>query len=141
MGLRSRMLNIDLEDRLYYDQAENTVYANLSGLSIKDVSDIAEFAGGMNAFFERIGQKVNLVSNYDGISIAPAVASKFADLASQLEYDFYLTATRYTTSAFLRQKLGRDLKDRSISPHIFETREEAAAYVQFCNNRDQAASS
>ena len=140
VNLRSRMLNITLEDRLYYDQSENTVYANLSGLSVENQADVDEFGAGMNAFFERIGQKVNLVSNYDGISIAPGVASRFADLAGQLEYDFYLTATRYTTSAFLRQKLGHDLKDRSISPHIFETREEAAAYVEFCNNRSQTVS-
>jgi len=138
MKLRGRMLNIDLDDRLYYDGDQNTVYANLSGLSIDKPSQLEEFGSGMNAFFERIGNKVNLVSNYDGLTIAPRLASKFVDLVCQLENDFYLTATRYTTSAFMRQKLGHDFRDRLMSPHIFETREEAAAYVEFCNNRPEA---
>jgi propionate CoA-transferase len=52
------------------------------------------------------------------------------NLMGQLEYDYYLTATRYTTSAFMRKKLGHDLKNRSIPPHIFESRDEAASYLK-----------
>jgi len=106
---------------------------NLSGIHIDNEEELARFDADLNAFFSGLGGKVNLVSNYDGISIAPKMATKFANVLGQLEYDYYLTATRYTTSAFLRQKLGQDLKNRSISPHIFETKEEAAAYVM--NNR------
>lgn len=129
MNLRSQLLDIPLENRLIYDKQQNIVFVNLSGLQIENDQDLHAFDASINAFFSAIGDKVNLVSNYDGISIAPRMAAKFANVLGQLEYDYYLTATRYTTSAFLRQKLGQDLKNRSISPHIFETRQEAADYI------------
>jgi len=40
---------------------------------------------------------------------------------------YYETASRYTTSAFMRLKLGAGLKDRDVAPHVFETRQEAHA--------------
>ncbi|MFD0917394.1 acyl CoA:acetate/3-ketoacid CoA transferase [Pseudahrensia aquimaris] len=129
MKLRTRLLAIPNSDRLFHDKQQNIVFVNLSGLTIETEEDVRIFEHDMNSFFQQIGQKVNLVSNYDGISISPKMAAKFANVLGQLEYDYYLTATRYTTSAFLRQKLGQDLKNRSISPHIFETRQEAAAYI------------
>jgi len=46
-----------------------------------------------------------------------------------LETHYYTTATRYTTSAFLRMKLGEALAQRQMKPHIFETRDEAQAYL------------
>ena len=33
--------------------------------------------------------------------------------------------TRYTTSAFLRMKLGDELKSQDLAPHIFQSKEEA----------------
>src|SRR4029079_2218640 len=35
------------------------------------------------------------------------------------------TATRYTTSAFMRMKLGASLPSRNAAAHVFETRAEA----------------
>ena len=83
----------------------------------------------MNAFFIELGKKVNIVTNYDGVAIAPRLQSNFMSLLAQLEYDYFLTSTQYTTSAFMRQKLGQEFKNRSIPPHIFESREEAAHYL------------
>jgi propionate CoA-transferase len=38
---------------------------------------------------------------------------------------FYESTTRYTTSTFLRMKLGDELEKRDVAPHIYETREQA----------------
>jgi propionate CoA-transferase len=38
---------------------------------------------------------------------------------------YYEGVTRYTTSTFLRMKLGDELARRDVAPHIYETREEA----------------
>jgi len=129
MKLRKRLLEIPTADRLVYDKQQNIVFANLSGLDIATKEDLAKISRELNRFFKELGQKVNIVSNHDGISVAPRLASKFVNLLSQLEYDYYLTSTHYTTSAFLRQKLGSDLKQRSIQPHIFETQQEAADFI------------
>lgn len=129
MELRKSLLEIPTINRLVYDKQQNIVFANMSGLDIVTMEDLEKLDAELNQFFKQLGHKVNIVSNHDGISIAPRLASKFANLLSQLEYDYYLTATRYTTSAFLRQKLGEDLKQRSIQPHIFETKQEASDYI------------
>ncbi len=130
MRLKQSMLSMNWDDRLHYIEAEDTVFANISGLSIETIEDLDVMREKLNAFFTGIGHKVDVISNYDGVTIAPRLSSRFADMLSELETKYYHTATRYTTSAFLRQKMGQDLKSRKISPHIFETREEAAAYVK-----------
>jgi propionate CoA-transferase len=38
--------------------------------------------------------------------------------------------TRYTTSSFMSMKLGDSLKQRNVSPHIFETLDEARAALK-----------
>ena len=129
MKLRKRLLEIPTEDRLVYDKQQNIVFANLSGLDITTSEDLTKISRELNKFFKALEQKVNVVSNHDGISVAPRLAGKFVNLLSQLEYDYYLTSTHYTTSAFLRQKLGEDFKQRSIQPHIFETKQEASDFI------------
>ena len=47
-----------------------------------------------------------------------------------MDMHYYTTASRYTTSAFLRLKLGEALTRRRVAPHIFETRDEAQAFVR-----------
>ncbi|MGI9352214.1 MAG: acyl CoA:acetate/3-ketoacid CoA transferase [Rhizobiaceae bacterium] len=130
LKLRKEMLEIPVNQRLVHDEASNIVYANMSGLDVSTKDELAELDDELNRFFTKLGRKVNIVANYDGISIAPQLSAKFMNLLGQLEYDYYLTSTHYTTSAFMRQKLGHDFKNRSISPHIFESREEAAKYLR-----------
>ena len=38
---------------------------------------------------------------------------------------YYEKVVRYSTSAFMRMKLGDTLKERNLAPHVYETREEA----------------
>jgi propionate CoA-transferase len=130
MKLKQTMLAMNWDDRLHYIEEDNMVFANISGLSIESGEDLELMRNKLDAFFAGIGRKVDLISNYDGVSIAPRLSARFADMLTDLETKYYLTATRYSTSAFLRQKMGQDLKTRKISPHIFETQEEAAAYVK-----------
>ncbi|MEM9330044.1 MAG: acyl CoA:acetate/3-ketoacid CoA transferase [Pseudomonadota bacterium] len=130
MKLRKEMLDIPIVQRLVHDEISNIVYANMSGLDVSTKEELAALDDELNRFFTKLGRKVNIVANYDGISIAPRLSSKFMNLLGQLEYDYYLTSTHYTTSAFMRQKLGHDFKNRSIPPHIFESREEAAKYLK-----------
>ncbi len=130
MKLKRKMLAMEWGDRLRYVEAENTVFANLSGLSIENKEDFKMMREASHEFFSKIGRKVDLISNYDGVSIAPKMSVRFVDLLTELEEKYYQTATRYSTSAFLRQKMGQDLKKRKISPHIFETQQEAAEYLK-----------
>ena len=43
---------------------------------------------------------------------------------------FYSGVTRYTTSGFLRTKLGDALSRRAVAPHIYESADEARAHLR-----------
>ncbi len=129
MKLKASMMDRRLLDRFVYKAENNTVYADLSGLAIVTPEDLTTVKRSLRRFFESIGQRVDIISNYDGVEIGQDVYQGYADFLRELEEKYYITATRYTTSAFMRQKLGSGLKDRSIRPHIFETQAEAEAYM------------
>ena len=130
MKLKKQLINVRMKDRLTYDAATNTAYINLSGLAIETRGQMEKHSKTMHKFFKELGRKVNVISNFDGRTVAPKLRTVHADFLADLEKKYYLSAARYTTSAFLRQKLGQDLNNREISPHIFETAQEAAAYIK-----------
>jgi propionate CoA-transferase len=46
-------------------------------------------------------------------------------MVKDLVVNYYEGVTRYTTSTFLRMKLGESLEKCNVAPHIYESREEA----------------
>ena len=58
-----------------------------------------------------IGRKVALIVNYDGFTLDPAVSNTYCSMVAYLQQRHYATASRYTTSAFMRLKLGASLAD------------------------------
>lgn len=51
-------------------------------------------------------------------------------MARSVSQRHYLRVTRYTTSAFLRAKLGDALSKRRVPPHVFESAEDARRHLQ-----------
>ena len=49
----------------------------------------------------------------------------YPPLVKYIDETYYLSVRRYTTSAFLRLKLGNELAKRRLSPRVYETAEEA----------------
>jgi propionate CoA-transferase len=82
-----------------------------------------------------LGRKVEAVIDYDGCSIDPVVAEAWFDMARDVQSRFYAKASRYTTSAFMRLKLGDALERRAMAPHVFETAAEAQAGAGATNAR------
>ncbi len=80
-----------------------------------------------------IGHKVALIVNYDGFTLDPAVSDAYFSMITYLQQRYYTTASRYTTSAFMRLKLGAGLTDRELMPHVFETASEAHASAPLAN--------
>jgi propionate CoA-transferase len=50
-------------------------------------------------------------------------------MAADVERTCYEHCSRYTTSAFMRLKLGDALSRRDVAPHIFETSADAHRFV------------
>jgi propionate CoA-transferase len=55
----------------------------------------------------------------------PEVVDEYTDMVKYLVDHYYSGVTRYTTSTFLRMKLGDALKRRDVAPHIYESSDEA----------------
>ena len=72
-----------------------------------------------------VNQKVYTIVNYDNFTILPDIVDAYTDMVKYLVNNFYSGVTRYTTSTFLRLKLGDALKKRDVAPHIYESGEEA----------------
>jgi propionate CoA-transferase len=129
MGLLDVLLDLKLSDRLGYDAERDTLFANFEGLSIRSAADVETVRRVFEALCRRIGRKVALVVNYDGFSIDETVADAYFEMVADLQARYYSTAVRYTTSAFMRMKLGAELQARRSASHVFESRSEAVAFA------------
>jgi propionate CoA-transferase len=129
MQLRAALLDLQLADRVSYDAERNTVFANFEGLTIRSADDIDSVRRVFEALCRRIGRKVALIVNYDGFRLDDSLADAYFEMVSDLQSMYYDTAVRYTTSAFMRAKLGAELSARRFAAHVFETRSEAAAFA------------
>ena len=124
MDLRGSMLNLDLSDRLAYDADRNTLFLNFEGVHIRQAADIEAIRAAVAARCTEIGRRVAVVVNYDAFQLDPDFSGAYADMVRSLEERHYTQVSRYTTSAFMRVKLGEALT-RTVRPHIFESRADA----------------
>jgi propionate CoA-transferase len=76
-----------------------------------------------------IGKKVQMVVNYDNFFLAPHLTDDYISIVRGLAERYYASVTRYTTSSFLRLKLSEQLSHRGLSPHIYESRQEAMRWL------------
>jgi propionate CoA-transferase len=125
MGLKEDLFAVSLEKRLVYDNRENLFFVNLEGYSIRTTEDIAAVRAAVVNVLDPVGHRVYAVVNYDNFSILPELVGPYSDMVKGLVNRYYTGVTRYTTSTFLRMKIGDALKERKMAPHIYESREEA----------------
>ncbi|MCA4922429.1 MAG: acyl CoA:acetate/3-ketoacid CoA transferase, partial [Methylobacterium sp.] len=74
-----------------------------------------------------LGRRVKAIANYDHFTIPDDLMDEYAAMVASLTRDFYSNVTRYTTSGFLRMKLGSALQTRGAAPQIYDTVDEARA--------------
>lgn len=127
MDLKRSLLDLDLTDRLAYDPDRNILFLNFEGLHVRRMEDVAKIRDTVIARCAEIGRRVAVVVNYDAFELADDIADAYADMVRSLEEAYYTTVSRYSTSAFMRIKLGQVLT-RTVRPHIFESRAEAQAF-------------
>jgi propionate CoA-transferase len=77
-----------------------------------------------------VGRKVYAIVNYDNFSIAPELVDAYSAMVQHLVARYYCGVTRYTTSGFLRAKLGEALAQRGVAPHIYVSAKEAQAHLR-----------
>lgn len=125
MGLKDDLLSIPINERITYDPETNILFVNFEGLAVRNQKDIDAIQHRVEDVCRPLGRRVQTIVNYDNFSIIPELEDSYSSMVKYVVSEFYESVTRYTTSAFLRMKLGDALKKRDLAPHIYETREEA----------------
>ena len=128
MGLEAILIGLPLDDRISYDAERNILFLNFEGLHVRNAHDIQRIRKAVERRCKMIGRKVEVVVNYDAFRIADEVVDAYTAMVKDMVDAHYTKVSRYTTSAFMRMKLGDALSRRDLAPHIFETREEAHAF-------------
>jgi propionate CoA-transferase len=125
MGLRERMLDINIDQRLSYDPSSNTVFMNYAGMRVRSAQDIAGIIAAVDRLLGPLDKRVNSIVNYEGFVVDDDAMAAYMDAVQYVEKRYYLKVSRFTNSGFLRLKLGKELARREVSAHVFETRREA----------------
>ncbi|HTZ38828.1 MAG TPA: acyl CoA:acetate/3-ketoacid CoA transferase [Syntrophales bacterium] len=125
MDLKKDLLGKPMSERMAYDPATNIFFVNFEGLHVRSMADIEEIRSQAEALLIPLGRKVDAIVNYDNFSIVPELADAYIEVVKTIVSRFYEHVTRYTTSAFLRMKLGEGMNARGLAPHIYESRGEA----------------
>src|SRR3954468_8683860 len=106
MGLEQDLLGLSLAERISYDADRNTLFANFEGLQVRTIEDVELIRREFERTCRAIGRKVHLVVNYDGFGLDEGVSDAYFSTITYLQQQYYETASRYTTSAFLRLRAG-----------------------------------
>jgi propionate CoA-transferase len=125
MGLRDQLLSIPLDQRFTYDPQQNLFFVNFERFAVHNRSEIRAIVKAVEQKLAPLGHRVYAIVNYDNFSILPELLDEYSAAVRSLVDRFYSGVSRYTTSGFLRMKLGEALEKRGVAPHIFESAAEA----------------
>lgn len=124
MGLKDELLSLPLEDRLIYNAEENIFFVNFENLYIKSSEEIHKIKAIIDKMLTPLGKKVLTIVNYDNFNIYPDLVNEYADVVNYV-MKYYESVTRFTSSAFLRMKLGEEFEKRGIKASMYERKTEA----------------
>jgi propionate CoA-transferase len=116
MELKEDLLGIALEDRMTYDSKKNMLFANLAGYAVKTREDVTAIRAVIENLLKPLGKKVTAIGNYDEFFIDPDLIDAYTEMQTYLTENYFTRVSRYTTSAFLRMKLGDALEKRGLPP-------------------------
>jgi propionate CoA-transferase len=125
MELRRDMVAIPLDQRFTFDSQQDLFFVNLERFVVRTSADIKAIKKAAEAKLAPLGKRVYAIVNYDNFSIPPDLLDEYSAMVRSLTDRYYSGVSRYTTSGFLRIKLGEALQGRGLAPHIFESADEA----------------
>ena len=129
LGLRARLLDQPLDARFHFDAASQTLFVDFEHLAVDSAEALARVRAAIERALAPLGGRVWAVVNYDHFQLAPALTDDWAAMVRSLVDRHYLGVTRYTTSAFLRAKLGGALAARGVAPQLYDSAEQARQHL------------
>jgi hypothetical protein len=110
-------------------------HRGLVRLVVRSQDDIAAIRAEIEKHLQPLGRRIYAIVNYDSFTILPDLIDAWTEMVKALVERHYWGVTRYATSGFLRAKLGESLARRGVAPHLYESAEEAHAYLQELERR------
>lgn len=108
MGLRERLQQRPLHERLLLDAQHGVLFLDLSHLRLRTPEQLAELERLVAQQLLRLGagRQVDGVVNYEQFEVAPELAEAYTAWVARVTARHYRRVTRYGQSAFLRAQLG-----------------------------------
>ena len=100
-------------------------FVNFERFSVRSRGEIRAIVNAVENKLTSLGHRVYAIVNYDNFFILPELLDEYSAAVRGLVDRFYSGVSRYTTSGFVRIKLGEALERRGVAPHIFESAAEA----------------
>jgi propionate CoA-transferase len=114
IGLRQRLLEKPLAERLELDREHRLLFINFEGLAVDSERDIDEIELAVRHLLEPVvtdsSQRVAVVANYDNFSILPGLVDAYSAMVERLTNRFYSRVTRYGTGGFLKARLEQGVR-------------------------------
>jgi len=107
MGLRERMLEVPLSDRIEYDERAQVLFINFEGLKVDSEEDVAAIEREVAKRVAPLNRRVAVVVNYDHFSIRPELMESYGAMVQRLTESYYSKVTRYAASGFVKARLER----------------------------------
>ena len=130
MNLRAALLDLPFDQRFSYDAIGNLFFVNFEGLSVRTHADIERIRAAVDHRLDAVGHKVYCVVNYDRFTLVPELTDEYIGMVKGLMERHYLDVTRYTSSTFLRLKLGEAMACRNLAPHLYASAVEAQVNLE-----------
>ena len=127
MGMEQILLGLAMADRIVFDAERDTLFINYEGFAVRTTDEVELVRREVETRCRTIGHRIAVIVNYDSFTLDPAISDAWFSMITYLQHRYYTSASRYTTSAFMRLKLGASLAERALAPHVFETLPEAQA--------------
>jgi propionate CoA-transferase len=129
MGIEQILLGFSLSERITFDAERDTLFINYEGFQVRTTDEVELVRREVENRCKAIGHRIAVVVNYDSFTLDASVSDAFFSMITYLQQRYYTSASRYTTSAFMRLKLGASLAERALAPHVFETLSEAQVFM------------
>ena len=130
MGLRERISDIGIEDRISYNADTNTLFLDFAGMRVNTVEDLERIREAVEGTLMPLGRRVVSIVNYDSFWVDPEISEAYLDLVRHVEANYYERVSRYTTNGFMRIKLSRGLEEREISSNVVQSYVEATEALE-----------
>jgi propionate CoA-transferase len=115
MGLRDRLQQRPLSERLRFDAQHGVLFLDFSHLRLRDAAELAALRAAVEARLQGIGARVDGVVNYEQFDLAPELGEAYTAWVAELARTRYRRITRYGQSAFLRAQLVPGLALRGLA--------------------------